>query len=680
MTLATLVINDGSGIINLLGNFQLQSWMPSTPQLKNSGVFGDSPFLNGRTLQFGRYTNVTDTFVLTRKGASLDAHIVQLRRLRRLLLKAERYWTSDFNESMVWIEARGACESNSRYAIIVTGRVPDDPSPYATNPLGGNAIEGLPLVIEHLPWQSHKPGSYADTAISNYGSYNGVPLGIIDGVTGLPKYIVGQIARVSNHSKAANLSHIFSFNSGAFWSGNQVYGPPFANTSLFTPPAPLAGDAVYFGIDTSLGNSGPFSSLVFNFITNATTSSFTWEYWNGAAWAALTLQSDNTDPGTGTLRSSGSIHWIPPSAWATTAVNGVTGYWVRARCTVGGDSPIETEWPVYTLSWPYMEWTGTSTSGDLPSKFAIAIGGRGSAGTLVSNRVIMALRTRDRGSNFTPYVNVADEQNAAGITVACVDAAFANDVTSPTGRVALHTPAATGSESTLADISFSGSIATNYVGAFRVFVRAYQTGGSANQMYLRGISKLGVTDDGIYIGEAAYISKTGVWFLADLGVWRSSLSHIFTGVQTEAASPTILRLRVYTTSLVPTLKISDVILMPCDEWYADYIAQSSSSFITWDASSGPTWLNIYTLTTRRLESQAYLGRGFFPTTTWLAAWNAQEAIPLQCTPRVNQRIWFLFAQRPTTFDTGLTWASHPAQAHAVIIKNIDQYMSMRGAL
>jgi len=57
-----------------------------------------------------------------------------------------------------------------------------------------------------------------------------------------------------------------------------------------------------------------------------------WEYWNGAAWAALTINNDNTANGGQPMSVAGvnSAHWKQPANWDTTAVGGVTGYWVRA--------------------------------------------------------------------------------------------------------------------------------------------------------------------------------------------------------------------------------------------------------------------------------------------------------------------------------------------------------------
>jgi hypothetical protein len=93
---------------------------------------------------------------------------------------------------------------------------------------------------------------------------------------------------------------------------------------LFTTPA--TGDRTYFG------HSVKFTSLTFDLGTLGTSATYVWEYWNGSAWATLTV----TD-GTSSFTANGSVTWTAPSGWATTSVNGTTLYWVRVRFT--GSAP-----------------------------------------------------------------------------------------------------------------------------------------------------------------------------------------------------------------------------------------------------------------------------------------------------------------------------------------------------
>lgn len=104
-----------------------------------------------------------------------------------------------------------------------------------------------------------------------------------------------------------------------------------ANYQLF-PDVEVENDAAYFG------GAAPFGVMFFDMDTLATyaADSLAWEYWNGAAWAALTIVWDQTDTtaqnGLRSFQQDGEIIFSAPSDWASSSVNGQAGFWVRARC------------------------------------------------------------------------------------------------------------------------------------------------------------------------------------------------------------------------------------------------------------------------------------------------------------------------------------------------------------
>lgn len=87
-------------------------------------------------------------------------------------------------------------------------------------------------------------------------------------------------------------------------------------------PTPATGDRLY------IGHSVPFGRAKFGLVTLGVGGAYTWEYWNGSAWTALTV----TD-GTSGFTQGGAVTWTPPSDWRTASVNSVTMYWVRVRPT-----------------------------------------------------------------------------------------------------------------------------------------------------------------------------------------------------------------------------------------------------------------------------------------------------------------------------------------------------------
>lgn len=95
-------------------------------------------------------------------------------------------------------------------------------------------------------------------------------------------------------------------------------------------------DAAYFG------KTIPFCEIAFDLAGGSAQvatfggDAFAWEYWDGAAWSALTvLDRTDTTAGDGkrSFQQSGAIHFTPPSDWAKTTIDSENVYWVRCRVT-----------------------------------------------------------------------------------------------------------------------------------------------------------------------------------------------------------------------------------------------------------------------------------------------------------------------------------------------------------
>ena len=123
---------------------------------------------------------------------------------------------------------------------------------------------------------------------------------------------------------------------------NDVLLPPQQITTV--------GDATYFGDTAKFGrirlNVGTAKAV--------TGGVFAWQYWNGA-WTAIPGITD----GTSFFGTAGTnnITFSPPADWATTAINGVTKYWIRAVVTTV-PTAITTA-PLGTQGW---QGTGAGTA------------------------------------------------------------------------------------------------------------------------------------------------------------------------------------------------------------------------------------------------------------------------------------------------------------------------------
>jgi hypothetical protein len=120
---------------------------------------------------------------------------------------------------------------------------------------------------------------------------------------------------------------LFDFSSGGFTNQDiAAYEIRGDDVWLVPPGGSGIGDCIYFGY---AGNS---HRLDIRICAPNAGNTFVWEYWNGAAWAALVGLTD----GTVGLSVNGAVTWT--NDLGSTIIDGVTTYWVRARVSVAGAS------------------------------------------------------------------------------------------------------------------------------------------------------------------------------------------------------------------------------------------------------------------------------------------------------------------------------------------------------
>jgi len=82
-----------------------------------------------------------------------------------------------------------------------------------------------------------------------------------------------------------------------------------------------------------LGDSSTFNKVQFVFDSVSANYTVVAEYWNGSAWTTLSSTGDSLIDTTSDLISDGRITFDTPTDWATTTVNSVNKYWMRASTT-----------------------------------------------------------------------------------------------------------------------------------------------------------------------------------------------------------------------------------------------------------------------------------------------------------------------------------------------------------
>jgi hypothetical protein len=635
------------------------------------------------------YANVIDTFTLKAMHGEQDGTIRTRQDLDRLLEKARRYWVDDWATEPVWIEARGSEETNTRYATIKNWALPADDNPYAQPffPQQEEAVmDDLVLTLEHDFWQAVSPGSSSTVEAAAQQVYNGTTYGQ-EATTDLEVYI-------ANKYNEANLTHIFTWTSpGGPFSGNLIgAATPF---DIFTGGAagPANADITYFGINTALADSGPFTNMVFDILTAATYGagdSVTWQYWNGA-WVALTVH-DGTDPaGAGqpfTETGVNSINWIPPSDWATAAVNAITGYWVRFVVTeaTGIGRAQQQNRDVYSAIWPRCDVDDAQVAGDLPSLMQLTIEGQSDAASGVDldatiNRIIVGLRSTDRDGTdaFEAFLPFSDEQIPP--TWTAVDAtartADVNDIEAPSGRAIQYTGVGVIAMTTELYLQADRPTPESYVGEFHAFLRYQVSAGSDGDLRARVQFTPELTATNlIYQTETFDLLAESDWVAADLG--RVFLPP---GGSTDIPDTLFIIVQIQGISAAArNATFYDIVLIPVDEWMGDYqenVTASSAgaaplgenAFLQIDAVAIPKRKRAAPVRFHPLAAPA-----LFPIRNRFLAYTAGPPI-LQANE--DQKLWFLMMRSDSL--TNLPRYSDPWLLGRLQIVNAERYQSMRGS-
>lgn len=694
---AKLEITDGTTTtIDLLNHnssgFNVTDWQPAIQDLKAGGTWADPPTAGERELIVSQLANVEDQFTFDVNAATPNELIGHLRALRALLEKARQYTTTTWQDTPVYIIAQGYGDSNARYTRVKNWRTPADGFPYGPPmwaTIEGNAIEDFQIVIEHGAWSENAPGTGTATEISAVETYDGRNLGNVDDTETRDPTTANEVY-VANKRNVANLTDIYTDDGG-------VWGPNRMDNVLpyrLLPLVPAVGDATYFGIDTTIADSGPFCSLVFDIGTAGAGYTGVWEYWNGGAWVQLStilnfLYDKTNQDGAMTgapFDTAGvkSVHWDQPFTWATRnlALDGgpaVTGYFVRMRVTgIPGalTAPTQQNRDVYSIVWPYVEIQSDAVTGDVPAtaRTIIRTVSSGSQATFkYTNRVVAGLRSYDRGANFSAYINIADEQNPAGITVATVGVLtlFANDPLSPTGRIAHYNPGGVVAMTTEVRLTFNAAIGSEYLGEYRCILRCQRTAGNEGDIGIRIATRNGIGSLN-FVSDTQFVDSTNDFEFVDLGAIK------LPGYKYNSGNDAQFMMDIQLESTVaapPDLYLRDLVLIPVDEFAYDTQSSGHDSDVTFGDSAewDGRYLDFDSIT-RPKESIVSVVREETNDdirTGWFTIANGSNMLQ----SNARQRLWFLSFHY---LSGAINLTSKPWDCHTIQISKNQRYWSMRG--
>jgi hypothetical protein len=445
------------------------------------------------------------------------------------------------------------------------------------------------------------------------------------------------------------------------------------------PEPPQILDLLYIGCNEAAG-SLPVSSVVFNLVSGSRAWDIGFQYWNGSTWTALNVAKRRALGPDGYWSKLGAFlfSWDVPSDWATTTIDGVTGRWLRSLTAWSSGatvSPHQGTQNMYALRNAYVEIPATSVLGDIPALARIEIENQSNFLNFATvrfgsfGRAIIGLRSVGRGTRFNAYLNASDAGNDPLLLVSAgTDTTFGDDITSPSTRRAVYSPTGTGSWVDVVTFTFSGGLVEHYYGAFHVFLRCRQSGGSAGQILFRMRSSTG--SGGVQIDTTSRtLSNTNEDQFIDFG--RLTLPVSSLQAEGEAGDEASITIQCNASSTTPDIHFFDLVLIPVDEWLGDFTDQANAvmSPITNDY-----YLDVDSATFPKRSVRAQVrhvetGRiknSFQPATNGEAILQANAA----------QRLWFFFARTESAGSSD--WRSEPFASAKITLKANQRYLSMRG--
>jgi len=582
-------------LVNTSGFDTKAGWKPRAGDYDD--VFQESTLADYRQLATYRDITVIETIPLALRASSQDNAASQTQELRQLLRTARNYWVTTWQDDLVYLQLQGSAETNARYAIVHAGRLPDDQSVLSCWMEGANPTRAIMpdmnLIVERGPWLENAPGTGTAVELSALEAYDGRNLGNVDSSGVRDPTTADGAVFIANKQNEANLSDVYYWReTESTWSANLMdAGLPYS--FLIGTRALVVGDCVIFGIDTSLSDSGPFCSLVFDISTAITgTVTIEWRYRdsnNGDAvdpstWTALTVQDNTNADGImsgDAFDTTGihSVHWEQPEYWQTANPDptgadalGVTGYWVCAYVTaVSGltTPPYQQHRDIYSVIWPYTEINTDQTGGDLPMLTRIRVRDQ-AGGVSTGDRIVVGLRSMDRGSNFRSHVNISNEQNGPfSITLTGAGVGYNTDPTAPTGKtLRILNPAASWPSPEQVVIEIRQGYVDEFIGDYRVFLRVHQTSGSVGDISIRlRQTWFSVSQVVNYSYTAAkQPATTNDWETIDFG--RISIPTVTWFRPTDSFYVYYIGIQVYGDGAAD-IELYDLILIPIDEWAVD---------------------------------------------------------------------------------------------------------------
>lgn len=424
---------DPIDLLNIKDGFLVCDWKPAIAPWKDGGSWQSSPLADGKRLASKSYDNAVETFELKISGSSQDAVIAYIQSLITMLEKAVQYWTTNWQRQPVWIKARGATESNPRYAVIKAYTIDGLSNPYS-QPFFGNcksAMDKFTLVIERDHWIDQFPGTgvcvelntrqaFQDSAYTNGTFTSASPFDTIAFVS--PSTIGFAPGRVGAQSPSSYLENTLRFPNVTIPKGSTII------------------DAYVTLIEEASIDNDDLSGIIYGELTpNA-------PLFTGSVPGYMARRNNPTESNAPFYSAANS--WGNPGG--SQVISGLAGIiqeivdqyeWVSGNALALFLRPVLLQYPYDTNYRGF----GTVATGSAPVL------------TVVYTAPISPLDVAGRASTCTGNVYVSNKHNTAQLTHIFVDGAGTNLLTQPLPLTLLASPPVLGSEVFFGIASDTGS-------------------------------------------------------------------------------------------------------------------------------------------------------------------------------------------------------------------------------
>jgi len=602
-------------------------------------------------------------------GSSHDNAASQYQTLKKMLRKARKFWSSQWQTAPVYLEVKHANETGTRYAIVKGARGISLPDLFDAPFEVDARIDafGLDMVREH-PWRGSVPGTLP-TPVT------------LTKVSGTANATETHLTNLGSTGTGDAVSHIFNYDSSlTAFSTNQVAATGITLWSV-SGSTPAAGDILYLGFATRpgfdvvipLATAGVFSADVIV------------EAYISAAWTAQTLgtnfwfypaltsaDQDNVYKTTG----ENVISFAPGANWQTVAINGVTAYWVRLRLNTVSSwttTPVSHASQIpYTERRNYFDISSSVVAGDAPPRMNVRLKAptSGVVATPNANRLSAIFCGAKAGTSFESILNLHQYELPSGWSVAMgTDTTEAADTRAPSARRAACSFGT--STSMVARVTLTGTSKWSvYQGTCRVFLICEQTSGDEGETQVKVRALQGGSGATNPYIDTKTVKLQGV----DLGYELVDLGNISIApdvVSADSLSDDLI-LQVFAERLsgAGTLRFSRLALIPIDVFF--FKAWMDNSNATLHLLSDEALDVDFSVLADRTQKYRRSGANYVPGPKWFRSASARRV-----EPATQYRFHCLMGHYSTTFGTPpllVTAGSHLA----VSVYSVNSYEAIRG--